>query len=144
MKYGINTKWIKVTNGFALTKSSLSNKKWKTFWMHFLKELWFSPWYASSSSQWGLGLFDVAFEFLYLKDFWIFSFIRNSSDLKLDEKSDNLTTIGGRWYFDRAFGLQRLTNQWLYSKILLLQKFNDIGGKVFNLFIFSLWHHGGC
>ena len=41
-----------------------------------------------------------------------------------------LTTIGGPWYFDRAFGLQRLTNQSLYNKILLLQKFNDIGGKV--------------
>ena len=40
-----------------------------------------------------------------------------------------LTTIGGRWYFDRAFCLQRLTNQSLYNKILLLQKFNDIGGK---------------
>ena len=36
-----------------------------------------------------------------------------------------LTTIVGRWYFNRAFGLQRLTNQSLYNKILLLQKFND-------------------
>ena len=43
---------------------------------------------------------------------------------------DHLTTIGGCWYFDRAFGLQRLMNQSLYQEILVLQKFNDIGGKV--------------
>jgi hypothetical protein len=42
----------------------------------------------------------------------------------------NLTTIGGRWYFDRAFVTQRLKNQSLYNKILLLQKFNNTLGKV--------------
>ena len=49
-----------------------------------------------------------------------------------------LTTIGGCWYFDRAFVLQRLKNQSLYNKILLLQKFNYTLGKAFNLCIFSL------
>ena len=44
--------------------------------------------------------------------------------------SFNLTTIGGRWYFDRAFVPQRLKNQSLYNKILLLQKFNYTLGKV--------------
>ena len=42
----------------------------------------------------------------------------------------NLTTIGGPWYFDRAVVFQRLINQSFYQEILLLQKFNDIGGKV--------------
>ena len=41
-----------------------------------------------------------------------------------------LTTIGGCWYFDRVFVPQRLKNQSLYHEILLLQKFNDISGKV--------------
>ena len=41
-----------------------------------------------------------------------------------------LTTIGGPWYFDRAVVFQRLINQSFYQEILLLQKFNDIGGKV--------------
>ena len=41
-----------------------------------------------------------------------------------------LTTIGGPWYFDRAFVFQRLINQTFYHEILLLQKFNDLLGKV--------------
>ena len=39
-------------------------------------------------------------------------------------------SIGSHWYFDRVFGLQRLKNQSLYNKSLLLQKFTDILGKV--------------
>ena len=35
--------------------------------------------------------------------------------------------------FGRAFVSQRLINQALYRVILLLQKFNDIGGKVLKL-----------
>ena len=50
----------------------------------------------------------------------------------------HLNTIGGCWYFDRAFVLQRLKNQSLYNKILLLQKFNDTLGQVLKHFIFSL------
>ena len=42
----------------------------------------------------------------------------------------NLTTIADPWYFDRAFVFQRLINQSFYQEMLLLQKFNDIGGKV--------------
>jgi hypothetical protein len=42
----------------------------------------------------------------------------------------NLTTIGGRWYFERALVPQRLKIQSLSNKILLLQKFNYILGKV--------------
>ena len=42
----------------------------------------------------------------------------------------NLTTIGGPWYFARAVVFQRLINQSFYQEILLLQKFNEIGGKV--------------
>ena len=42
----------------------------------------------------------------------------------------NLTTIGGPWYFDRAFVFQRLINQSFYHEILLLQKFSDIEEKV--------------
>jgi hypothetical protein len=34
------------------------------------------------------------------------------------------------WYFDRAVVFQRLINQSFYQEILLLQKFDDIGGKV--------------
>jgi hypothetical protein len=34
-------------------------------------------------------------------------------------------------FFGRASGLQRLKNHSLYHEILLLQKFNDILGKVF-------------
>ena len=49
-----------------------------------------------------------------------------------------LTTIGGPWYFDRAVVFQRLINQSLYQKMLLLQKFNDIGGKVLKPTKFSL------
>ena len=45
-------------------------------------------------------------------------------------KLPNLTTIGDPWYFDRAVVFQRLINQSFYQEILLLQKFNDIGGKV--------------
>ena len=41
-----------------------------------------------------------------------------------------LTTIADPWYFDRAFAFQRLINLSLYQEMLLLQKFNDIGGKV--------------
>ena len=40
------------------------------------------------------------------------------------------TTLGGPWYFDRAVVFQRLINQSFYQEILLLQKFNDIEGKV--------------
>ena len=39
-------------------------------------------------------------------------------------QSLSLTTIGGLWYFDRAFVTQKFKNQSLYNKILLLQKFN--------------------
>ena len=42
----------------------------------------------------------------------------------------NLTTIAGPWYFGRVLVPLRLKNQSLYHKILLLQKFNDISGKV--------------
>ena len=42
----------------------------------------------------------------------------------------NLTTIADPWYFDRAVVFQRLINQSLFQEMLLLQKFNDIGGKV--------------
>ena len=42
----------------------------------------------------------------------------------------HLTTIADPWYFDRAVVFQRLINQSLYQEMLLLQKFNDIGGKV--------------
>ena len=41
-----------------------------------------------------------------------------------------LNTIGGCWYFGRVLVPLRLKNQSLYHKILLLQKFNDTGGKV--------------
>ena len=41
-----------------------------------------------------------------------------------------LNTIGGRWYFGRVLVPLKLKNQSLYHKILLLQKFNDTGGKV--------------
>ena len=41
-----------------------------------------------------------------------------------------LTTVGGPWYFDKASVPQRLINQSLYHEILLLQKFNDLLGKV--------------
>ena len=51
------------------------------------------------------------------------------------------TTIGT---FGRAVVLKRLIDQALYHKILLLQNFNDIGGKVLKHFNFSLRHHGGC
>ena len=44
--------------------------------------------------------------------------------------SGNLTAIGGPWYFDRAVVFQRLINQSCYQEILLLQKFNDLLGKV--------------
>jgi hypothetical protein len=40
-----------------------------------------------------------------------------------------LTTIGGCWYFDRAVVPQRLKDQSLYNKILLLQKFNYALGR---------------
>ena len=42
----------------------------------------------------------------------------------------HLTTIAGPWYFGRVLVPLRLKNQSLYHKILLLQKFNDISGKV--------------
>ena len=41
-----------------------------------------------------------------------------------------LTTIGAAWYFGRVLVPQRLLNQSLYQEMLLLQKFNDISGKV--------------
>ena len=41
-----------------------------------------------------------------------------------------LTTIAGPWYFGRVLVPLRLKNQSLYHKIVLLQKFNDISGKV--------------
>ena len=41
-----------------------------------------------------------------------------------------LTTIAGPWYFGRVLVPQRLINQSLYQEMLLLQKFNDISGKV--------------
>ena len=41
-----------------------------------------------------------------------------------------LNTIGGPWYFGRVLVPQRLINQSLYHEILLLQKFNDLLGKV--------------
>ena len=40
------------------------------------------------------------------------------------------TTIAGPWYFGRVRVPQRLINLSLYHEILLLQKFNDTGGKV--------------
>ena len=51
----------------------------------------------------------------------------------------NLTNIAGPWYFGRVVVPQRLINLPLYHKILLLQKFNDIGGKVLKQSIFSLY-----
>ena len=51
----------------------------------------------------------------------------------------NLTTIGGPWYFDRAFVPQRLINQSLYQEILLLQKFNDIGKERGRFLFFLHW-----
>ena len=36
----------------------------------------------------------------------------------------------GPWYFGRVVVPQRLINLSLYYEILLLQKFNDTGGKV--------------
>ena len=41
-----------------------------------------------------------------------------------------LNTIGGPWYFGRVLVPLRLKNQSLYHKILLLQKLNDLLGKV--------------
>ena len=42
----------------------------------------------------------------------------------------HLTTIADPWYFGRVVVPQRLINLSLYHEILLLQKFNDTGGKV--------------
>ena len=44
--------------------------------------------------------------------------------------SPHLTTIADPWYFGRVRVPQRLINLSLYHEILLLQKFNDTGGKV--------------
>ena len=41
-----------------------------------------------------------------------------------------LETIADPWYFGRVVVPQRLINLSLYQEILLLQKFNDTGGKV--------------
>ena len=46
----------------------------------------------------------------------------------------HLNTIGGCWYFGRVLVPLRPKNQSLYHRILLLQKFYDIGGKVFKHF----------
>ena len=52
-------------------------------------------------------------------------------DIKIwDSSLYHLTTIAGPWYFGRVLVPLRLKNQSLYHKILLLQKFNDISGKV--------------
>ena len=42
----------------------------------------------------------------------------------------HLTTIADQWYFGRVCVPQKLINLSLYHEILLLQKFNDTGGKV--------------
>ena len=42
----------------------------------------------------------------------------------------NLTTIAGPCHFGRVVVPHRLINLSLYHEILLLQKFNDTGGKV--------------
>ena len=47
------------------------------------------------------------------------------------------TTIGGPWYFDFV-AFQRLINQSFYQEILLLQKVNDLLGKVLKPKKFSL------
>ena len=49
---------------------------------------------------------------------------------KVNSLSANLTTIAGPWYFGRVLVPQRLIKLSLYHEILLLQKFNDTGGKV--------------
>ena len=54
----------------------------------------------------------------------------NFSRISLSDRVTYLTTIGGPWYFDRASVPQGLINQSHYHEILLLQKFNDVGGKV--------------
>ena len=52
------------------------------------------------------------------------------NETKFLSQDDYLTTIAGPWYFGRVLVPLRLKNQSLYHKILLLQKFNDISGKV--------------
>ena len=49
---------------------------------------------------------------------------------KLPTQKNCLETIADPWYFGRVVVPQRLINLSLYQEILLLQKFNDIGGKV--------------
>ena len=44
----------------------------------------------------------------------------------------SLVNIAGPWYFGRVHVPLRLKNQSLYHKILLSQKFNDIGGRFLN------------
>ena len=51
-------------------------------------------------------------------------------DHRLKISMPYLTTIAGPWYFGRVVVPQRLINLSLYHEILLLQKFNDTGGKV--------------
>ena len=75
---------------------------------------------------------------------WTIAIISGAHDNHSGHNTYHLTTIGGCWYFDRTFGLERLKNLSLYNKIQLLQKFNITLEKVFKLFIFSLWNHGGC
>ena len=73
---------------------------------------------------------------LYLHSFW---------DLLCQKTCEvayllHLTTIAGPWYFGRVLVPQRLINLSLYyHKILILQKFNDLGGKVLKQSIFSLY-----
>ena len=60
-------------------------------------------------------------------------FENSSNNSRIDpwlSATDYLTTIGGPWYFGRVLVPQRLINQSLYQEIILLQKFNDILGKV--------------
>ena len=61
------------------------------------------------------------------------------TQLNVVQKSENLTTIAGPWYFGRVLVPQRLINLSLYQEILRLQKFNNILGKVLKQSIFSLY-----
>ena len=50
--------------------------------------------------------------------------------IEMIRRFDNLITIGSHWYFwFSGYVPQKLINWSLHNEIILLQKFNDIGGR---------------
>ena len=101
-------------------------KMWAVYWLYLDKNSYALVFIANAYNNWipfGFDTGTTITQDVVLTKWIVKNWLTGGADYWWYH---DLTTIGGPWYFGKVLLPQRLINH----EILLLQKFNDIGGKV--------------